>query len=538
MFQKIKIKNFRCFNDNEIALGKYLTVLAGRNSTGKSTILGMLGNAAEIKKKDGTTYSNGQFRAEFSELFNGSEKYDLKGSNRYEIDICDDDGQITDYRKFRITWQKKNKYSDEKRFHIVPYKQEDGIKTSAKLNIPVLYLGLSRLFPIGEADEEKMASTSIKFRNDDHMNWFYEKYKRILSIHSKIESISETKISETEKKHAIGVNTDKYDYLANSSGQDNLGQILFALLSYKNIKENWSGPWPGGLLLIDEIDATLHPAAQNRLIEVLLSEARAMDIQIVVTTHSMSLLKYITIKTKYNEEGKNNKVELYYFSNANRSLEIKRNLSYPYIESDLLIEPISQQRRKIKVYSEDEENRWFLKNLIGRFADQVDMLDVSIGCDELIKLYKVDSLYFGNTIISLDGDVKDNALDKVPLETRKRMNNIIRLPGDCRPEEVFYNYLLSLQPEHPYWVSGEKVGFSWDYFKDNGPDSSKYSAEKERERYKRWFSDNMDGFNDTNLFSYWEQDNLEVVEMFVRDFINVYNSVANRQLMSLIDIEE
>lgn len=104
MFNTIKINNFRCFEDKEIRLGKFLTVLSGRNSTGKSTILGMLGNAGEIKKKYGATYTSGQFRAEFSELFKGSEQFDVTGSDKYEITISDENGEIKDYRKFRITW--------------------------------------------------------------------------------------------------------------------------------------------------------------------------------------------------------------------------------------------------------------------------------------------------------------------------------------------------------------------------------------------------------------------------------------------------
>ena len=69
MYKLLKLNDFRQFKNMDILLGKRLTVLAGRNSTGKSTILGVLANSGELKKKDGTTYSDGQFRAEFSEIF-------------------------------------------------------------------------------------------------------------------------------------------------------------------------------------------------------------------------------------------------------------------------------------------------------------------------------------------------------------------------------------------------------------------------------------------------------------------------------------
>lgn len=57
MYKEISINDFRLFHNQTLLLGKYLTVLSGRNSTGKSTILGMLANSGEQKKKDGVTYS-------------------------------------------------------------------------------------------------------------------------------------------------------------------------------------------------------------------------------------------------------------------------------------------------------------------------------------------------------------------------------------------------------------------------------------------------------------------------------------------------
>ena len=42
MYKELKIHDFRLFAEQDIKLGKYITVLAGRNSTGKSTILGMM----------------------------------------------------------------------------------------------------------------------------------------------------------------------------------------------------------------------------------------------------------------------------------------------------------------------------------------------------------------------------------------------------------------------------------------------------------------------------------------------------------------
>ena len=106
MFRSLKINSFRMFTDKEIYLGRYVTALAGRNSTGKSTVLGMLGNSSELKKKEGATSTDGRFRAEFSELFKGSKQFDASGSNLFEINVTDANGNVAETCSFRTSWQK------------------------------------------------------------------------------------------------------------------------------------------------------------------------------------------------------------------------------------------------------------------------------------------------------------------------------------------------------------------------------------------------------------------------------------------------
>ena len=59
--EKLEMSNFRCFKDIAFPLGKMITAVAGHNATGKSTVLGLLGHCAELKKKDGITILKKQF---------------------------------------------------------------------------------------------------------------------------------------------------------------------------------------------------------------------------------------------------------------------------------------------------------------------------------------------------------------------------------------------------------------------------------------------------------------------------------------------
>ena len=55
---------------------------------------------------------------------------------------------------------------------------------------------------------------------------------------------------------------------------------------------------------------------------------------------------------------------------------------------------------------------------------------------------------------------------------------------------------------------------SWLYFKENGPLSERYRSDKEREKYKKWFSDHESFFEATKLFEFWKDDNKEIVTDF------------------------
>ena len=534
MLKEIKLNDFRIFKKQNLLLGRYITAIAGGNATGKSTILGMLGNCGELKRNEGTTYLGKQFHSEFSELFKANKKYDPSGSDKYEIIMCDENLQDIDYRKFRVTWQSEENPKGGERFRLVPYHKDEAGKTFYdKFKLPVIYLGLSRLYPIGEATiSSKSKTNNIEFINEEHQKWYIEKYTEILSIKDDIVGISSCPINETDKKTCIGINTDKYDYLSNSAGQDNIGQILLALLSFKKLKEEQKEFWKGGLLVIDEIDASLHPSAQEKLIDTFIAVAKDIGVQIVFTTHSLSLLEHLTYKTRGNTEGTNNNIEICYFTNANKNLTCFKNPTYTCIENDLLIKT-SKQQPKIKVYTEDKEARWFAKKLLNKYLRHLDFVDSTLGCKELITLFNCDQTYFGNTIIIFDGDVKENDLKKIVAQYK---NNYLTLPGFDNPESVFYEYLINLPDDSSYWSrENAERGLTYTYFKEKGPNNKdKYKNGKKREKYKKWFNEHLSDFEDTALFELWESDNQTLTEQFEQNFVNAYNNVAERLCLNKI----
>lgn len=538
MIKNLYLDDFRIFNKQNICLGKTLTAIAGQNATGKSTLLSILGNSCEIKVRQGKTITDKQFQTEFSEIMKGSKLHDKKkgviGTLTYQFSDEKDDSKID----LRVTWQKwKPEDPEPNRFRIIPKKHYDRFlckDTESKLQIPSYYLGLSRLNPLGEQEDDNIKELRIdKWLTEEDKSWLYNTYAYILSIdNNDIESISNYSIG---KKVSGGINTSKYDYLGNSSGQDNLMQILYVFLSFIKLKINFNAKnefWPGGIILIDEIDATLHPAAQIKLIDVMNKVCRDIEIQTVFTTHSLQILEYITKLQERRCE-----INIAYFTTANSILQIVTNPSYEAMENDMLICDYYSSRKttQIAVYSEDDEARWFIKYFLKDYLMRIKIIEIKLGGESLLDLLQNDPSYFRNVLFILDGD-KDLNKNKYKDLPRKYCN-IIKLPGDVSPEKLLYNYLIALDPEHEILTSYFDKGLSIRRFQDSGPfKNPKYSSyEDERVKFKEWFKDNKIMFDDINLLEFWKRDNAELYDIFIKEFINRYNIVATRSMIPKIN---
>lgn len=526
MIHSINIREFRLFKDVDIKLGKYITAISGKNTLGKTTLLALLGNSCETKISEGKPILQKQFRTEFSEIFKASHKFDVSGSNKCTVNFSnlENPNIITDSRRCRTTWQKINKNSDNKRFRLIPEAFNGNIKiSSAKFHWPVLYLGLSRLFPIGESSIGDASVKNVKLFNDEK-DYFINSYLDILSIDDVHEiSIDSIDIDETDRKKGVGISTSNYDSLTNSAGQDNVGQILLAVLSFKRLKEKNPDSYKGGLLLIDELDATLHPIAQIKLLNFLKTACQKFALQVVFTTHSVTLLENMCSKTFYNKEDNINNIEVAYITKDNGPLEILHNPSYNIIYNDLNVPLIQSSIKKINVYSEDSECRWFFKKLVDKYLIHLNFANITLGCKELLKLIKADPIYFSNIMFVLDGDVADKEI-----YINNKYANIIKIPGKVRPEQVIYEFLLQLSSSSDLWSIGREIGFTKENIREHGPLSNDYKG-KDRNRYKKWFNDNLEVFESLSVFDYWKENNLIEYEKFLDEFIYKHNEIATRK---------
>ncbi len=148
IIDSISIKKFRGFQDVSFDLGSQLTVIAGQNGTQKTTLLGMLSQPFSITDKSNPLYDEkplcgGNYKSAFSEKFKLSEAFDLPKGHEWTLSL---NGIEPD---FTVESMSRDSTTKGIRF----WKKGDRSKGSGYIQIPVLYLSLSRLFPIGEDDD-------------------------------------------------------------------------------------------------------------------------------------------------------------------------------------------------------------------------------------------------------------------------------------------------------------------------------------------------------------------------------------------------
>ena len=509
---KLDIHSFRLFKDTSIKLGSRITVITGTNAVGKSTILGLLGNSSELKKKQGVPILKPQFRCEFSEIFKMSQEFDKKESKAATVTF--DTGKELYYR---ISWQ-KNKGKDTKRGRLIPNSEIDGSKSSAKNKWPVLYLGLTRLYPLGEAILSTNKNKPFNISED-----LLNTYSDILSLHETIEYTNEVHLTDIQKKVSFGVNTSTYNYISNSAGQDNLAQILLAVESFAKLKEKQGDDYQGGLLLIDELDAALHPS-----FKYLYDISKKLSLQIVFTTHSISLLEY-AIKTRDNTSHPNTPtppILVHYFSRANHEISPKHYDS-PDIDKirDLLTESISMvSKPKVKIISEDAEARWLINELIpDNYISKIDLLDTNVGSNEIISLAKCDRSFFNNRVIIIDGDIRTETskVEEIKLLNAQK-SHILILPTSLSIEKSLLEFLQSKSEFiNDYYdnEAAERFNITKSFIKNMCEDlKRKCDNHPPREVYKKWFNEFLIIFKETHLLEYWKLEHQEEVNTFITEF--------------------
>lgn len=531
IIDRIDISKFHGFRNVGFKLGTHITIIAGQNGTQKTTLLGLLGQPFSLlmhpSMNEEKPLCGGSYKSGFKDKFKLSPKFDIPGMHEWTISFLTEDEPLTIASMYRD--QKKN---NDIRF----WKKGSREKGSGYRHYPVIFLSLKRLTPLGE-EKTVHPKDDVEFTANE-IELFKQLHNRILIS---LESITDTNIIESPNKTTLGVTTNDYDWMQNSAGQDNVGKIILALLSFKRLKEKYKTEYKGGLLFIDELDATMYPGSQRKLLEVIQEYSTRYKIQVVFTTHSLMLLELgneLMLKAQSRQYTKDD-IKLIYLEKRDGNIAIEENMPYNGIVNRLKVALASKSTSKVPVYSEDLEATIVMKTLLSGYTSTLNFSKCKFGCGNLLNIIqiKVPSFCFPECIVLFDGDVREKEDFQNNLKKIKTKKNWLILPTEQSPERFIADFLYSLSDNSPFWPS-----INPDYTKQHCFGSDSYSIEQirnDRVVAKRWFQAQM-GINKkwcAKALRLWiksSDNNKMLAEQFVDDFLTVYNNIARELRIPLL----
>ena len=269
-----------------------------------------------------------------------------------------------------------------------------------------------------------------------------------------------------------------------------------------------------------------YPASQNKLIEVLRKYSSKLSVQIIFTTHSLSLLETVCNLQKElsAKEITKNQVKVLFLEKKDKNINIITDVPFATIRNRLNVVVNRKNELKINVYTEDKEAAILAKKLLVGTKSNLKFIDVTIPCSTLIDLVyrKVPSFTFPNSIIILDGDVKTDTANKKKIKGSK---NVLFLPTEKSPERIIANMLNDLNETDPLWSSINTdytkqfcfKDYSFDRISHNREDAKKWFKLQQKELGNSWY---------TKTINRWKKDNSNEFNLFISDFTTVYNNFA------------
>lgn len=496
IIDEMHVEKFRDIENTIFKLGEKLTFIAGSNGTSKTSLLGLIGQPFAFREEGNVikyrTITGKEFSTKFEDIHNFT-NYDDITSIKYKLKLCDgfSEPEIPVAGEYR---DKSNK--EGQRFVAFPSQREKG---KGNYKIPVLYFGLKRLHPLGEHGEKDVTiseNLTVTTQEVDKFNYYH---RELFINHDSDFNVEDVK---TSNKQMLGGRNEKYDSNGFSAGQDNISQLITSFLSFKRLKDELGEAYQGGILLIDEIEATLHPLTQEKLFETLYKVARDLKLQIVVTTHSLEIIK-LAMNSKYR-----NDTEIVYLTKTKGCLECFQKPSFDLIHQDMTASALQKKTYKIQVLCEDNEAVSFLTAILPSDTfKKIDLISTELGHGNLENLARSPLATKNDFIFVLDGD-----------QDVKRRSNVLSLPGGASPEAIIYDFLTTLPLDDNFFERPYTKDF---YFRTypNRPTN--------RDQFKAYFADLKERKPRvwSLLFHRWIKSNQIEVNAFIAKFESVLDKV-------------
>ena len=538
MIKSINIIQYRKLKDLDLDFSPNINAVSGTNGTCKTSLLHIIGNSLQAPTK-GCSWINDTSCLPVIKAVNNVTNPKVesltRGDKQYNDPAHGVKGHLfsVDYFDAASLNFRRHNSSTKTRYAVKP-KYQPGTSDSLPV-APVIYLGLSRLVPFGEFQNDS-ALMGVKKKlpqsYQDEIARIYKSFTNYDITYNATQQMGDIKIRNEFSSNIEGVDSNTI-----SAGEDNLNIILTALISlkyyYDSITSNNSVE---SVLLIDEIDATLHPAFQIKLLNLFREMSLAYKIQIIFTTHSMSLLEEML-----------NKHDNVIYLHDNVTSVVKMDEPDIY-KIKMHLQSLTQEDiyadKVIPLFTEDDEARVLLDEIFSYFCNKhpefinvnrfFHKVNVNIGAENLCDIFGDGKLLQTTmrSICILDGD-HNSDITKC----------IVALPGKKSPEQLLIDYaeILLTQDDH-FWVDKTiiNMGYGKVYYINNiqkavqdfNADLVTRQAQGQstkglkREFNKQLFVNYKNFF--VLLFKHWlnNQDNQQEVERFYRDLRTLFLKVS------------
>ncbi|WP_386694831.1 ATP/GTP-binding protein [Lonepinella sp. MS14435] len=249
----VKLKNIK-----KLAIGfdeaKRLTAIFGENGCGKSTVLHALACVYQKKDVSNEKHKKGEVYR-FSDFFPPTTYAVWSGSELKITYFSNDKVQERSYKKTKDRWT---------RYDARPRRE-------------IYFLGIDLCVPAIEKENKK---SKIEIIADDSTALKSKILKDIGDVMGR--SYSSIAKSKDGKYKIAEVNGISYPSLFMGAGEHKIIEIL-------NVAHNAGD---GSLILIDELDLTLHTFALKELLKKLIYLAEERNLQIIFTTHREDIVRY------------------------------------------------------------------------------------------------------------------------------------------------------------------------------------------------------------------------------------------------------
>lgn len=339
--RKLKIKNFKCFIDKEISLSN-LTVLAGGNGAGKSTVIQtFLLFAQSFKSSTSLNLSNKLYLNDYyTELGNSKSLLNYDANNEtIEFEFTDDNDKSINF---------KYKYDEEIDSNIFELLNKEevirNLKESNALNFVNYFefIGADRLGPKTFHHTDKNFTELRVGKIGEYSALIFEKHKMEIlpngknlrdNVNEVLSNIFDFVNIDTEfnkkaniamfeiKNHPLST---EYESPVNMPyGVSYILPIIISCLVRQIDKTKIIENYPykqeeNEIIIIENPEAHLHPSAQSKLGYFLAKISN--HIQIIIETHSEHIINGIRLAT-LEDDINNNNISINFFSSNKKSFE-------------------------------------------------------------------------------------------------------------------------------------------------------------------------------------------------------------------------